>query len=194
MDLFQVLYQSVSEILLRISFSIIQHPSKHTLKLLALIGTSNIMFNCQDFSRDRILFFFFFFFIILFFKKIFKCKSCGTFYLGINQKISKEAGSFIEILTIGLSDCKKTRKTEYEYEMQDKGSRCSIHGNLNIGFHALYIFLKESKSKMVSLRQLKTDSGRNTCKYGVNSGFWGNMVSIPLACDVVPPAYIVPYW
>ena len=57
MDLFQVLYQSVSEILQRISFSIIQHPSKHTLKLLALIGTSNIMFNCQDFSRDRILFF-----------------------------------------------------------------------------------------------------------------------------------------
>lgn len=49
-------------------------------------------------------------------------------------------------------ECKKKRKTEYEYEMQDKGSKCSIHGNLNIGFHAPYIFLKESKSKMVSLR------------------------------------------
>jgi len=45
----------------------------------------------------------------------------------------------------------RKKEKQHDHEMQDKGSRYSIHGNLNIGFHALYIFLKESKSKMVSL-------------------------------------------
>lgn len=97
----------------------------------------------------------------------------------MNQKISKEAGDFIEILTIGLNDCKFNKKLSMNMKYKTEAADVSFIGT-QIEFRNTLVFislvfftiiLKESQSKMGRLYQSKADILREAhVKHGAKRG------------------------
>ena len=83
----------------------LQHPSRPTTNVSTLVGTCN-KYSTKTLVKTE-----------FYFKKEKIVNPVGV-YTWIYQKISKEAGDFIENLTIGLNECKLCKKKkDHEYEI-----------------------------------------------------------------------------